>query len=422
MGHAERHRNRHDGNVFFPEKVCASSPAHQIIGFEAAARIIGEQAAALPSESISLDQAAWRVLSADLVARRPSPFRAVSAMDGYAVRDSDLANLPASLPIAGHSFAGHGFHGPLPYGSCVRVFTGAALPDGSDRVIIQEDVVQSGGTAHFSEPLAEHRHLRRAASDFSRGDRLLAAGSLLTPQRLVAAVAADRACLQVHRQPRVAILCCGDELTEPGQAGEDPDRIPESLSYGVAALVQVWGAVVFHRRRCKDDLATLKSAARQAAAQADIVVVIGGASVGEKDFAKDAFPGLRFLFTKVAIKPGKPVWFGKDAHVLVMGLPGNPTSAMVTARLFLAPLVAGLSGRGFHDAWRWQDMRLGSPMDASDGRDCFIRATASADLVRPITDQDSGSQKALGLATHLIRRRAGAPAIGPGEMVETLIL
>jgi len=419
MAHPAQRQSHHHLGKFVPDTPSAYPP---MISFDAATRIISEQAKALPAESVPLDQAAWRVLSADLFARRPSPFHAVSAMDGYAVRDSDLAKLPACLPVAGNSFAGHGFHGPLPPASCVRIFTGATLPEECDRVVIQEDVLQTGNAARFTAPQTERRHLRRAGSDFFSGDRLLAAGSLLTPQRLVCAAAADRARVEVHRQPRVAILCCGDELADPGHAGDDADRIPESLSYGVAALVQAWGGLVVDRGRCEDNLKTLKSAARRAADRADIVVVIGGASVGEKDFGKQAFANLHFLFTKVAIRPGKPIWFGKDTHVLVVGLPGNPTSAMVTARLFLAPLVAGMSGRGCREAWRWQDMRINGRLDAGDGRDCFKRATTSGVTVTPILDQDSGSQKALGFATHLIRHRADAPAVRPGELVETLSL
>ncbi len=402
----------------------AASPRRSMTSFDEACGIIRARAAALESELVPLETAAKRILARDVVARRASPVHAVSAMDGYAVREADLAHLPTILPVAGQSFAGNGFGAPLPQGACVRIFTGAPLPDGADRVVMQEDVRQKDAVAHFVQPLSPRRHLRAAGSDFAQGTTLLRAGTRLTPQGLVAAAAADRAEVAVWRRPRVVILCCGDELAAPGACGLDPDRIPESISYGVTALVEEWGGEVVARWRKGDDLASLQAAAQDASAMADVIVSIGGASVGEKDFAKQSFTTLGFglSFEKVAIKPGKPVWFGARGPVLVMGLPGNPTSAMVTARLFLAPLLAGMSGRGCDAAWNWHEMRIGRPLDAGDTRECFLRASALSDMVEPVSDQDSASQNALALATHLIRRRAGASPIAPGATVETLAL
>lgn len=303
-------------------------------------------------------------------------------------------------------------------------FTGAPAPAGADRIIIQEDVREEYGTAIFSVPLSKRCHLRLPGSDFNKGDIIVSAGSILTPQRLIGVAASDLADLEVFRQPRVAILCCGDELAEPGCAGQSPGKIPESISYGIAALVRRWGGTVVARWRRPDDLVCLRAAAADASDLADVVVVIGGASVGEKDLAKDAFTQLQLelLFTRVAIKPGKPVWFGKAGKTLIVGLPGNPTSALVTARLFLAPLLAGLSGGNTTDAMDWKMMRSSAPIQGSSDRDVFLCATIMAHSAVSLSVQDSSSQKALADATHLIRCRSGKPSPNPSAIFETLAL
>lgn len=398
--------------------------ARTLVPFDQAAQIIARYAAPLGKEGISLDHAAGRVLAEDVVADRDFPPQPVSAMDGYAVRDEDLGIIPASLPVTGASFAGHPFDGTLTRGHCIRVFTGAVIPPGTERVVIQEDVRAEKGSALFHRPLAARRHIRAAGSDFRKGDVIVPGGSLLTPQALIGAAAANRAMLTVHRKPQVTIICCGDELVPPGEPQRSPEKIPESISYGISALVQQWGGLVVQRCRKPDDLAKLREAAETALVSSDIVVIIAGASVGDRDFAKAAFTGPRFehLFGKVAIKPGKPVWFGRQGKCLVLGLPGNPSSAMVTARLFLAPLVAGLSGRPIADAWDWRTMRSASLLESDSDRDIFVRATIKDDAVLPVTDQDSASQGKLARATYLIRCRAGARNLAAGAAVETLQL
>jgi molybdopterin molybdotransferase len=398
--------------------------ARTLIPFDQAAQIIASCAAPLDREKINLDHGAGRVLAQDIVADRDFPSRAVSAMDGYAVRDGDLRVIPTSLPVTGASFAGHPFDGVLTSGHCIRVFTGAVIPHGTERVVIQEDVREEKGSALFHRPPAARRHIRAAGSDFLKGDVIVPGGSLLTPQALIGAAAANCATLTVYRKPLVAIICCGDELVSPGEPQRSLGKIPESISYGVSALVQQWGGLVVQRCRKPDDLAKLREAAETALASSDIVVIIAGASVGDKDFAKAAFTGPRFehLFGKVAIRPGKPVWFGRQDKCLVLGLPGNPSSAMVTARLFLAPLVAGLSGRAIADAWDWRTMRSASLLDSDSDRDIFQRATIKDDAVMPVANQDSASQANLARATHLIRCRAGGRTLAAGAAVETLQL
>jgi len=395
-----------------------------LISFDEASRLIALHARPLGTETVPIEVADRRILARPAVSRRQSPVTLVSAMDGYAVRESDLAQLPATLAIAGKSFAGAGFGSALPAHGCVRIFTGAPAPIGTDRIVMQEDVREGDGVAIFALPLSPRRHLRLAGSDFREGEILVSAGSILTPQRLIGIAAADLAEVEVFRQPRVAIICCGDELIEPGHAGQSLDKIPESISFGIAALVRNWGGIITARRRVPDNLARLQAAALDAVECADVIVVIGGASVGEKDYAKGAFASLEieYLFTKVAIRPGKPVWFGRAGKTLVVGLPGNPSSALVTGRLFLAPLLAGLSGGNASDGLDWRMMRSNAPVAGCSDRDVFARATVVARSAVLLLDQDSASQKALADATHLIRRRSGDLTSAADALVETLVL
>jgi molybdopterin molybdotransferase len=416
---ADRH------SMTFPAQFHAEVKAEwRPVPFDDAARIIANCARPLDAEQVRLEHAAQRSLAEDIIADCDVPAATVSAMDGYAVRNRDLQHLPASLPIAGTSFAGAAFDKALPEGFCVRVFTGATVPSGTDRVIIQEIVREEGGRAYFRQPPSGRPHLRAPGSDFAKGDVILPCGTHLTPQAMIGAAAADRALLSVYRKPRVTILCCGDELTPPGKPGREPEKIPESISYGVSPLVQQWGGTVAGRHRISDNLVRLRQAAEAALASSDITVVIAGASVGDKDFAKAAFadPHFEILFGKVAIKPGKPVWFGRRDKCLVLGLPGNPSSAMVTARLFLAPLVAGLAGRRVEEAWDWQAMRNGSAIGGDAERDIFHRARIDGTVLRAVTNQDSASQRSLALATYLIRSRAGELCLSADTSVEALKL
>lgn len=392
-----------------------------MIGFEEAARRLNVLARPLGTERVRLEAAGGRVLAAPVVARISSPAATVSAMDGYAVRDADLRSAPVRLRVLGESFAGAAYAGAVSPGGCVRIFTGAPAPAGADRVIIQELVRREGDQAIVPEPPPGRRHLRAAASDFSAGEVLVEAGAALNPQRLVAAAAADLSHVDVVRRPRVTILCTGDELRPPGQAGA-AGSIPDSVSLGVAAMARDWGAEVFALRRLGDDLHGLERAAAEAVEGSDLVVVTGGASVGARDFAKAMFEplGLDLVFPKVAIKPGKPVWFGQAADRLVLGLPGNPTAALLTARLFLAPLICGLSGRGTRAAWSWRRAPLAGPLEGCGDRETFYRARAAGEAVAPLADQDSSAQKALAASDVVIRRQRGEGKAEAGERVSVL--
>lgn len=393
-----------------------------MISFDEAAAIVARAARPLGTETLPLERAAGRVLASDVVAMIDSPRHDVSAMDGYAVRDSDLAGPPARLRVVGEAFAGQAEVPGISFGACVRIFTGGAVPNGADRVVIQEVVRRDGDWAIIDQAPIPARHVRRRASDFAAGERLLSAGTLLTPGALVAAAAADEGQVEVWQVPRLMVLGTGDELAEPGTARDTAAAIPESVSLGVAALAEQWGGKCIGRVRLPDDPVRLGEAASEALAKADLVVVTGGASVGEKDFAKSMFgrAGLELLFSKVAIKPGKPVWLGRAGGTMVLGLPGNPTSALVTARLFLAPLVAGLSGRDPASAHGWRKAELASAVPACGDRETFLRARWSGDGVEPFSNQDSSAQKLLAEANLLIRRASGAAACAASMPVEIL--
>ncbi len=389
-----------------------------MIDFDEAARLTLDLARPLGSERVPVVDAAGRILAEPLTARGDAPRAAVSAMDGYAIRTSTATR----LRVIGQSFPGAGFPGEVAEGEAVRIFTGAPLPTGADRVVIQEVVRREGDVAMLDQPPSGPAHVRAQGSDFRAGSLLLEAGRRLDARAMVAAGGADRSEVEVWRCPKVVVLGTGDELLAPGTAHLTPFGIPESVSLGVAALAEAWGGTCIGRQRLSDDLASLKEAAREALDQADVVVVTGGASVGERDFARAMFEdcGLDLVFSKVEMKPGKPVWLGRALGRLVLGLPGNPTSAMVTARLFLAPLLAGLSGRAPEAAWRWRHAALTAPVAETGDRETFQRGRSEGDGVQPFTDQDSGSQLILARSDLLIRRRPFQPAAKAGDSVEVL--
>lgn len=369
----------------------------------------------------ALARAAGRVLARPLHARCDAPRRAVAAMDGYAIADA-ATRAGDPLQVIGESRAGAGFTGTVGAGQAVRIFTGAPMPEGADRCIMQEYADRVGDTVRFAEGYGPGWHVRQAGSDFAAGELILPAGIRLSPRAIIAAAAADHASVIVAARPRVAIISTGDELAPPGRAHQRADAIPESVGFGVAAMAVEAGARITARLSGVDDLAVLEQIAGEALGQADLVIVTGGASVGERDFAKPMFAahGLELLFSKVAIKPGKPVWLGRAKDTLVLGLPGNPTSAMVTTRLFLRPLLALLQGQPMADVLRWRTIPLAAPLGAAGDRETFVRAAWEENGLVPLGNQDSGSQSALVRADWLIRCAANAQALDRGEMVTAL--
>lgn len=264
--------------------------------------------------------------------------------------------------------------------------------------------------------------MRAQGSDFRARDTLIEAGALLTPQLMIAAAAADLSALPVWRQPAVRIVATGDELAAPGDAAANPGAIPDSLSAGIAAMAQRWGAVIASTVRTGDDLGAIAAAA--AAPGADILVLIGGASRGDRDFSRRALGdlGLRLIFSEVAIRPGKPVWYGRlgDRHVL--GLPGNPTAALTVARLFLAPLLAALGGGVAVSALDWKKAAAAGPVEVNGPREAFLCAYEAAGGIHVIDRQQASSQAMLARTTCLVRRAPGAAPLEPGDELSFLAL
>ena len=389
-----------------------------LINLDQAWAIIAQSVVPLPGEMVALADAAGRVLAAPVTAAFDSPRSAVSTMDGYAIRDGD----GDVLRLVGTSAAGSTFHGAMGAGEAVRIFTGAALPYGATRVVMQEHVTADGDRIKINDPSGPP-FVRQRASDFATGDFVVAAGSGLTPGALVAAAGAGANSVTVTRRPRVLTIATGDELRPVG-APLDADHIPDSLAPGLTASIAAMGAQMLGHQLIGDDLPALEAAAASAVQRCDLVVVTGGASVGAHDHAKAMFAplGLELLFSKIAIKPGKPVWLGRVGETLVMGLPGNPVSAMVTARLLLAPLVARLLGQARPSPLEWIMLPLAAPIPATDTRETFLRARLiDGDLV-PLTNQDSGAQRALAEAGWLIRCPAGQGALEAGAVVSTLAI
>ena len=393
-----------------------------MISFDEACSLVHQAARPLGQEIVPIAGASGRRLAEPVIAAIDSPLQDCSSMDGYAVLDADLATLPARLDVVGTSLPGRAFPAQVLQGQAVRIFTGAGVPAGADRIVIQEEVRRDGEVAIFATVPGSTRYIRRKGSDFARGATIVPAGCRLDPRALVAAAAADLSEVSVFRRPRVALIASGDELVDPGLARSDAGKIPDSISLGVAAMAESWGAALAHCLRVADDLALLERAASECLNAADVVVVTGGASVGERDFAKAMFAasGLETLFSTVAIKPGKPVWLGRAGGRLVLGLPGNPTSALVTARLFLAPLLLGLGGGRPADAVRWRPASLVEGLEQCAARETFVRASVEGSKVRALLDQDSGAQRMLVDADAVIRRRAHAPGAAAGDEVEII--
>lgn len=393
-----------------------------MMSFEDALALVRAAARPLAKETVPIDAAAGRVLAAPVIARLSAPRCDVSTMDGYAVRDTDLAALPARLPIVGESIAGRAWAGAVEAGQCVRIFTGAPVPDGADRVVIQEQVHRDGLVAIVEQQPGSARYIRQRGGDFQQGDQLLSAGRVLDKRAIVTAAAADRAEVELFVRPRVTILSTGDELAAPGTAAASPVAVPESVSLGIAAMAADWGAAISGRHTLRDDLPAMEKFAARAVESSDLVVVTGGASVGERDFAKAMFEplGLDLIFSKVAIKPGKPVWFGRAGRALVIGLPGNPTSALVTGRVLMVPLLAGLTGRQPNEALRWQTATLVGALEECGPRETFHRARRSGDGVEILSFQDSSAQRALADADVLVRQPANTAPIAAGGVVDVL--
>jgi molybdopterin molybdotransferase len=382
---------------------------------EALARIL-ENAAPLGSETVAIGEAAGRVLAEGVVAARAQPPFPASAMDGYAVRASDIAAPPATLTLIGASIAGKRFHGHVGPGEAVRIFTGAPVPEGADTILIQEDAQGGDGTVTAMSAVETGRHIRSAGCDFNAGETVLAQGRAVDAAALSLAAATGRATLDVVRRPRVAILSTGSELVPAGIV-PGPDQIVASNAYGVAALIRDAGGEALDFGIVADEEDTLRAAIRDAhASGADIVVTLGGAALG----AEGMTPG----FWRIAMRPGKPLLFGRLGAVRVLGLPGNPVSSLVCTHVFLKPLVAVLAG--LPPPGNLRDGVLTAPMKANDHRQDYVRAEVVREgerlLATPFARQDSSMLSTLAAANALIVRAPRAPAAEAGDPCRVLML
>lgn len=378
----------------------------------------------LPAEQLPLPEALGRVLAEDAASRLSSPPLAVSSMDGYAVRSADLREPGGTLTLIGEVAAGHGFEGAVGPGACLRIFTGAPLPDGADAVEMQENATARDGHVTFREAVPAGRFVRPAGMDFAAGQVLLEAGRVLSARDLGLAAAMNLPWLMARRKPRVAILATGDELAMPGEpiAGA---RIASSNSVAVAAYVRALGGEPLDLGIATDEEGRLRQLL-EGAKGADLLVTIGGASVGDRDLVAKVMGGADLGFYKVAMRPGKPLIFGRLGEVPMLGLPGNPVSAGVTAFLFLRPALQVMLG-----IWRGADrpetVLLGAPVKANDARQDYLRATLAVDgegalVATPFPAQDSALMARFAAADCLIVRPPQAPALSAGERVAILRL
>jgi molybdopterin molybdotransferase len=379
----------------------------------------------MPAEIVALANAWNRVTAEPVIARLTQPPSDVSAMDGYALRAAD-GGLRASLRVIGAAPAGHPFEGSVGPGETVRLFTGSVVPAGADAILLQEDAERTGDLVVVTEAVAAGRHIRRAGQDFSAGDVVLPAGRKLTARDIGLAAAANHPWLNVHRQPRVAILATGDEIAMPGEP-IPTGGIVSSNSHALAALVRAMGGDPTVLPIAQDTREAVAAAADQVAGF-DLLVTTGGASVGDHDLVISGLQtrGLVVDFWQIAMRPGKPLLFGRMGAVPVLGLPGNPVSAIVCSALFLLPALALMQGLPAGPPPTVSAM-LGVALKQNDHRADHLRATVASDeqgrlVVTPFPVQDSAMLRRLALADALVLRAPHAPELPAGAEVTVIRL
>jgi len=396
---------------------------------EALARIL-EGVTPMPAETVAIEAVQRRTLAGPLAALITQPPFDASAMDGYAVRAADVARLPATLDLIGEAAAGHPFAGTVAAGQAVRIFTGAPLPPGADAVVIQENATQekTGGAIKVivRDGSPDKGNVRHRGFDFREGAVLLQAGRRLGPREVALAAAMGHGRVPVRRPPRVAILSTGDELVAPGMR-PGPGQIISSNHLGIAALAEAAGAEVQMLGIARDTRESLDEHFAKAEG-ADVIVTIGGASVGDHDLVGPALEarGMALAFWKIAMRPGKPLMFGRLGSARVLGLPGNPVSSLVCSRIFLVPLLRALLGAPTH-AERPIQARAAVKLEANGARAHYMRATTTPGgdglaLVTPVRSQDSSLLAPLAEADCLLVRPIQAPAAAPGSLVPILPL
>ncbi|MDD2867952.1 gephyrin-like molybdotransferase Glp [Neomegalonema sp.] len=380
----------------------------------------------LPPERLPLEAALGRFLAEEAAARLTQPPFDASSMDGYALRRVE-AEPGARFRVVGESAAGRPWSGRLGPGEALRIFTGAPVPEGADQVVIQEEAAREGAEIRLLEGLdLSASNIRAAGRDFRAGEVLIPAGRRIGPRELALLASMNLPEVLVGRAPRVGILPMGDELVSPG-ATPGPGRIVASAQYGLLGLARQAGAEARLLPVAPDDLDALRAILRGAAAEFDLLVTIGGASVGDHDHLRPALAaeGAELALHRLALRPGKPLTAARLGGLAILGLPGNPVSAQVCGELFLRPALERLMG-GEGGARTRRPARLAEALPANGPREHYMRATLESgpegDLVRPFSDQDSSRARLLTEAQALLVRAARAPAAGAGEWVEILPL
>ena len=373
----------------------------------------------LPPEQVAISQADGRVLAEDAVARVTKPPQAVSAMDGYAVIAADVARVPAELRVVGEAPAGGAYGGRLGPGEAVRIFTGGPLPDGADAIVIQENTSREGDRVRVTHAVEAGRFVRARGLDFSAGDTGCTAGQRLGARQIGLIAAMNLPWVMVTRRPRIAILGTGDEIVNPGDP-LGPNQIISSNSLALAAIVREAGAEAVNLGIATDNEASLRRMIA-GARQADLLVVTGGMSVGDHDLVRHVLgaDGLDLDFWTIAMRPGKPLTFGRMGQTPMLGLPGNPVSTLVCGHLFLRPAIDRMLGlhQDDHGAER---ARLGVALKANDEREDYLRASLSRDaeggwIATPFAAQDSSMLATLARADALVVRAPHAPAARAGD-------
>ena len=394
-----------------------------MISVDEAVQRIASAFTPLESETVGIDKAHGRVLAADAIAVLDQPPSPVSSMDGYAVRASDVT-APVNLRVIGSAPAGHPFAGTVGESETVRIFTGGVVPSGADSIVIQEDTEPNGDTVLFIVPAIGGRHIRVAGLDFKRGAVLASKGRRLTARDLSLLAAGDVAQVEVRRRPRIAVAATGDELSRPGEARKE-GGIVASTGYSLAAMIEKWGGEPRDLGILPDTAEALAGLAAKAAG-ADAIVTIGGASVGDHDLVKSALAPHGFVldFWRIALRPGKPLIFGKLGATPVLGLPGNPVSSLICAILFLRPAIAAMLGTDARTPLR--TARISRDLAANDTRQDYIRARLEirdGELwAEPFKVQDSSMLSVFAAADALVVRAPLAVAAKAGEKIDILAL
>ena len=376
------------------------------------------------SESVTLKEATGRVLSNDIFARQSQPPAPVSSMDGYAVRAADAAKPGAKLVVVGKAPAGHPFAGSLGRGQAIRIFTGAVVPEGADAIVIQEDTASDGDEVVLNVAAIRGRHIRAAGLDFKSGEVIVKAGRCLTPRDVALIAAGDVPNATVRSRPRVAFAATGDELSLPG-APRKPGGIVASSGFGLAPMIEKWGGIAIDLGILPDTQEAVASIADHSKS-ADLLVTIGGASVGEHDLVQKALgpKGFELGFWKIAMRPGKPLIFGRLGKTPLLGLPGNPVSTLVCALLFLRPAISAMLGTPHSE--NILTAKLATELRPNDGRQDYVRArkqVRDGELwVEPFSIQDSSMLSALAAADVLIARPPYAALAQVGDRVSVLSL